>query len=554
MADNTLHVTMPLGELGASTAGGPQSVALQLVVSDHDSITELLQKAEGRERDEYALTALRIGLMSLKHARGQIDAEAVKQEGEKLLLDLKHALEQSRREIHDNLTSVLKDYFDPQSGRFQERVDRLVKQDGELEQVLRRQVGSDGSELAATLAVHVGENSPLMRLLNPEESKGLVSSIQTAIDATLESERDRILSEFSLDNPRGALKRLVAELTEESGKLKKGLAEEVNHVVEEFSLDREDSALSRLVRRVEAAQETITKEFSLDEQGSALSRLSAVVTGAKEAIDANLTLNSDKSALSRLKRELVEILDRHQAKVESFQTSVQAALEGMKAKREEALRSTAHGRQFEDVVAEFIEKEAQRGSDIASRTGNTTGAMRGSKVGDLVVELGADCAAAGERFVVEAKEDNSYTLAKAQTELETARKNRQASVGLFVFSRKAVPDGMDTLMRHGDDVFTVWDSDRIESDVVLRAGFSLAKALCVKQARQRQAEDGNWANIDNAIVAVEEEAKRLSKMKTWTETIQNNSGKILEELRKMTAGLENQIVVLRESVAAIRQA
>src|ERR1035441_3875223 len=51
-----------------------QSVLLTLVVSDHESVAELLQKTEGRERDEYALTSLRIGILALKHARGQIDA------------------------------------------------------------------------------------------------------------------------------------------------------------------------------------------------------------------------------------------------------------------------------------------------------------------------------------------------------------------------------------------------------------------------------------------------------------------------------------------------
>jgi hypothetical protein len=554
MSDNTLHVTMPLGELGSPKDDNPKSIALQLTVSDHDSVVELLQKAEGRDRDEYALTALRIGLLSLKHARGQIDAEAVRREGEKLLFDLKHALEQSRSEIHDNLTSALKEYFDPRSGRFHERVDRLIKQDGELEQVLRRQIGVNGSELAATLAAHVGESSPLMKLLNPDESNGLVSSIRATIDTTLESERARILNEFSLDNPQGALKRLVSELTEESGKLKKGLADEVNHVIEEFSLDKEDSALSRLVRRVEKAQETITKEFSLDEQGSALSRLSAVVNGAKEAIDANLTLDSDTSALARLKRELVSILERHEKKVTEFQTSMQSALEAMRAQREEASRSTAHGKHFEDMVADFIEREAQRGSDIASRTGNNPGAIPSCKVGDLVVELGADCAAAGERFVVEAKEVKSYTLAKARAEIETARNNRQASVGLFVFSQKGVPEGMDTFMRHGHDVFVVWDSDRIESDVILRAGFSVAKALCVKKARRNLAETGNLDDIEKSVSALEKEAERLSKMRSLTESIQKNSKKVLDELQKMTDELEKQTVTLRESVAALRQA
>jgi hypothetical protein len=42
-------------------------------------------------------------------------------------------------------------------------------------------------------------------------------------------------------------------------------------------------------------------------------------------------------------------------------------------------------------------------------------------------------------------------------------------------------------------------------------------------------------------------------MKTWTETIQPNSGKILDEVRKMTDNLEKQIVVLRDSVEILRR-
>ena len=170
-----------------------------------------------------------------------------------------------------------------------------------------------------------------------------------------------------------------------------------------------------------------------------------------------------------------------------------------------------------------------------------------------LVELGSDCVAAGEQFVVEAKEDESYKLADARAEIEIARKNREASVGLFVFSKKACPDGLETLFRDGNDVFVVWDADRIESDVILRAGLSLAKALCVRQAKERQAEDGSWEDMDAAILELEREATRLADMKTWTETIQSNSGKILEEVRKMAANLEKQIVVLRESVAALKR-
>ncbi len=148
-----------------------------------------------------------------------------------------------------------------------------------------------------------------MRLLNPEEASGLVSSIRSTISSVIDEEQKRILGEFSLDNDKSALKRLVNELTQANGKLKTDLANEVGAVVQEFSLDKEDSALSRLVKRVETAQETITKEFSLDEEGSALSRLSTVINEAKGSIDSNLTLDNEASALFRLKRELVDILD-----------------------------------------------------------------------------------------------------------------------------------------------------------------------------------------------------------------------------------------------------
>ena len=71
--------------------------------------------------------------------------------------------------------------------------------------------------------------------------------------------------------------------------------------------------------------------------------------------------------------------------------------------------------------------------------------------------------------------------------------------------------------------------------------------------RLQHVEDGNWEDMDAAILGLEREATRLADMKTWTETIQSNSGKILEEVRKMAANLEKQIVVLRESVAALKR-
>ena len=117
--------------------------------------------------------------------------------------------------------------------------------------------------------------------------------------------------------------------------------------MQEFSLDKEDSALSRLVKRVETAQETITKEFSLDEDGSALSRLSTVINEAKGSIDANLTLDNEASALYRLRRELVDILAVHEIRCKGSRPMSHALSNPCTAQRKESARSTQHGNDFE---------------------------------------------------------------------------------------------------------------------------------------------------------------------------------------------------------------
>jgi hypothetical protein len=52
-----------------------------------------------------------------------------------------------------------------------------------------------------------------------------------------------------------------------------------------------------------------------------------------------------------------------------------------------------------------------------------------------------------ERIAVEAKEDFSYDLAEACAEMQSARKNRDAAIGVFVFSRKTAPVGQEPLLR-----------------------------------------------------------------------------------------------------------
>jgi hypothetical protein len=211
--------------LGASSASRQQLVGLEILlhVTDPELCDELGAYPEGCARHDFAIGALKIGALALRHARTRIDVENIRTEGDRLLEELRQALDGHQRGIAKELAGRLREYFDPQNGRFSERLERLIKQDGELEQLLRRQVGLNGSELAHTLTTHVGQNSPLMALLDPESSDGFLGSLAAAVEETLAGQRERILREFSLDNKEGALSRLVSELRRRHGEIGQAL-------------------------------------------------------------------------------------------------------------------------------------------------------------------------------------------------------------------------------------------------------------------------------------------------------------------------------------------
>ena len=81
-----------------------------------------------------------------------------------------------------------------------------------------------------------GNESPLMRVLDPDSTGGLITKLTQSTEATLSEQREKILTEFSLDNGESALNRLVSELQNNHGDVGKALEERINAVVGEFSL------------------------------------------------------------------------------------------------------------------------------------------------------------------------------------------------------------------------------------------------------------------------------------------------------------------------------
>ena len=56
----------------------PKTMYLELTIRESEVIAELSKYQEGTERDEFALSALRIGILALRQASGVLDANAVR--------------------------------------------------------------------------------------------------------------------------------------------------------------------------------------------------------------------------------------------------------------------------------------------------------------------------------------------------------------------------------------------------------------------------------------------------------------------------------------------
>jgi hypothetical protein len=526
---------------------------LRLEVRDPEVIEDLLDQPEGPARQAFGLHALRIGVLALRAASGVVDAAAVREAGEKLVRDLRELLAERGAEMASRLGGALSQYLDPSSGALAQRLESLLRSGGELERVLKAHVEGDDSILARALARQVGENSPIFRMLSPTDATGLRAQLASTIEKALAEQRQLVLREFSLDQKDSALSRLVTEVRESQSAMREDLRGQVETVVGEFSLDKPDSALSRLVSRVEATQRSVSDQFSLDNDASALSRMSRLLDETSKQIDRNLTLDEEGSALSRLKRELVGTLEDLAKKNATFQTEVRETLARLDARRTAEARGTAHGGEFEDQLGALLTEDAVRAGDVCEATGATVGAIERCKVGDHVVELGPDSAEPGARIVVEAKEDQSYGLKDALAEIETARKNRKAQVGVFVFSRRTVPDGLPSFARHGRDVVAVWDSEDPSSDVFVRAALSVARALVVREAAERKDTTEAVAKIQSAVRALEKHMGRLEQIRTWAVTVRNNGDNIEKQASKLAGELAEHVKEIDEQVTALNQ-
>ena len=169
-----------------------------------------------------------------------------------------------------------------------------------------------------------------------------------------------------------------------------------------------------------------------------------------------------------------------------------------------------------------------------------------------MITLGPDTTAAGAKIVCEMKEDSSYRLPKAIEEMGQARENRDAEVGLFIWSRRTAPSGLMPLARYGMDVVVLWNADDEATDVYLQAGLMVAKAIAMGARSPNLEIEADFEALDKAILEVQRQAGYLDDITTSSDTIKSGAEKILNRVAMMRKALDRQVDILKEQVEQLK--
>lgn len=474
-----------------------ESIALSLRVTDPDVIAELSRR-ESDERERFALAALRIGVLAVKQAGGALDERALRDAGREMVTAMQVELSHHREKVAAEMAGELRRYFDKQTGSVSNAIADLTKSDGQLEKLLGRHLGGDASTLARTLTQHVGEQSPLLRVLSPVQKDGILAQLGEAVKKSLEEQRKSLLTEFDMNRDDSALSRLIRQVKDGNANLGRTIDETVGRLAKEFSLDNE------------------------------------------------------QSSLVRFKKEVSGLVEKLAAEQREFQARVGKELTALTTARSIEEQTPRKGATFETALGQLLQAEALRAREQCFPVGNSVGVLKHCRKGDYVLEFGPDSAAPGQRVVVEAKNEAGFQLQRTLEWMAEARPNRIAQYGVFVWARGVAPPGQPRFQRVGEDILVIWDHEDPASDLYVLAALEVARALTVRRARQEEGQAESLTELETAITQVGRDAEALEAIRNSAASIRSGAERIGDEADKLQAKLRRRLEGMRESVEALR--
>lgn len=463
---------------------------------------------------ELASNAWTIGLRALANARAQAREARLHEVGEKLLNDFAKQLDAHVERHNQTLSGVLNRYFDPDGGQVMQRLDEFVSDQGPLGRLLESHLGPRSSTLAETLAQQVGQGSELFKLLSPTDTQGVVHVLETRLRDLMGEEHARVLRTLDPSQPDSAVGRFLATLQQQLQESGEDRAKQLSRALAALDANDESSLLSRLMRETREARDNLLAAVNPEAPGSPLATIRDSLMGA----------------LAEHGKEQKAALEMQAQRQEQFEKEVREALARIETRRREEQTSPRGGLVFEDEVVRFVHKVAANMPCVVEATGTRPG-LRKRKIGDAVATFTQDSAFQGASVVFEAKRDAGYTVKRALDELDAARENRAADVGVFVMARSHAPKDFPRFARYGRNVLVIWDDDASgNDDALLEAAILLGLGLVAQ--RRNPGDEGNIQALNDLEARITREITRLDSMAKHTETLRKTVDKLDDDIRK----------------------
>ena len=392
-------------------------------------------------------------------------------------------------------------------------VERLVVQDEALAAWLRAQPPDDHAILVER-AVRIG--------LTAIQSVGVTLNVDA-----VRAEFDRLAESQHAMTERAALaleQTLRANFADGDGRLPRTL--------EAFLGDR-----GKL-------QATVRDLFDPTRKDSALGRLSTMLESYFDGDASRLATLLDPtrsgSPLHDFRAEIAAGFKSLEERLVAFQAAAAA-------RANERAKSAAKGGDFEDLVESMLGEIARGSGDLLDRTVNDIGATLKSKKGDFVLTVNPGLTRGAElRVVVEAK-DRAISVPAMRAELRDAKANRDAAVGLVVFTPAHAPAGIAPFDVRGDDVWCVLDPEAPEP-ALFEAAVRLARFLALASLAAREAEV-DTATIGVALTGIREALDQIRNLKSQLTSIGNATKAVWNGLDVLRSGVIEQVT---RAEAAIR--
>jgi len=377
-----------------------------------------------------------------------------------------------------------------------------------------------------------------------EKFRQVETEINRAVEDFKEELKTKLEQYFKAEG--GALPLCLDRYFGENGNLSR---------VMEAYFDTEKGRLSELLKRQIGPESFLGRQVDPSNREGLLFRIEKLVEEIikenSQKVLGSFSLDDESSALSRLKRSIREELEKFEKKASEQYAAILALLEKEKGRQEEAERGTAKGRDFEDALYGRLAELARWLGDESENVSGSKGLVAYEKVGDYVVRLGDDTAAPGKTIVFEAKKASGYTLKKIKDELDRAKKNRGADIGIFVFCKGYEPPEVGDFYRLGSDFVVTVDEGSLMSEkavVFLEAAYRIARAMIVTRVKEEEKESIDEGYIrgemDNILKALERASDILTKVGTIrnsADAIEKNVEKLMDSVRQHVENIQSHL-------------